>query len=147
MSNAHGMMGIGRRWTKRLRAFPWSFALCAFISVRDCGRVSCKLPGKLHRATGPLQTVNMLYGPSLFVSAAGGCVKRCLIQVCQQFVRSVQSVCEVSCCGVILCCGILAGILIIFITCTSFFKILFYENHDSYLVSSYGRRQGWVVAK
>ena len=56
----------------------------------------------------------MLYGPSLFVSAIGGQVKRCLIgKVCQKFVRSVQSVRivnqftsvtdrEARCCGVIL---------------------------------------------
>ena len=35
---------------------------------------------------------------------------------------------------------LLAGILIIFITYTSFFKLLSYGNHKSYSVSSYGRR-------
>ena len=56
----------------------------------DTGRESYSRPDKL------LRTVNILYDPSLFVSAVGGRVKRLLnlqhMPTVQQFVRSVQSV-------------------------------------------------------
>ena len=52
----------------------------------DTDRESTWRPDKL------LRTVNILYGPSLFVSAMGDQVKGLICKICQQLIRSVQSV-------------------------------------------------------
>ena len=74
-------------WTNLTQCCSWLISKHLQYCQSDTNRESTSRPDKL------LQTVNILYGPSLFVSAIGVGWSACLIcRICQQFIRSVQSV-------------------------------------------------------